>query len=90
MIMLFLSKLNLLQYNRKCSEHSFLYPHRKLYLLTFLLETDILVYCMLGLEINVVLWTAIYLNRSWCLVLLVHVDIRIYIHVEVHNVDNCQ
>ena len=28
---------------------------RKLYLLTFLLETDILVYCMLGLEINVVL-----------------------------------
>ena len=28
---------------------------RKLYLLTFLLETDILVYFMLGLEINVVL-----------------------------------
>ena len=25
--MLFLSKLNLLQYNRKCSEHSFSYPH---------------------------------------------------------------
>jgi hypothetical protein len=31
---------------------------------------------MLGLEINVVLRTAIYLNRSWCLVLLVHVDIQ--------------
>ena len=29
MIMLFLSKLNLLQYNRKCSEHSFLYPHEQ-------------------------------------------------------------
>ena len=28
-IMLFLSKLNLLQYNRKCSEHSFLYPHEQ-------------------------------------------------------------
>ena len=27
--MLFLSKLNLLQYNRKCSEHSFLYPHEQ-------------------------------------------------------------
>jgi hypothetical protein len=23
------SKLNLLQYNRKCSEHSFLYPHEQ-------------------------------------------------------------
>jgi hypothetical protein len=29
MSMLFLSKLNLLQYNRKCSEHSFLYPHEQ-------------------------------------------------------------
>jgi hypothetical protein len=29
MIMLFLSKLNLLQNNRKCSEHSFLYPHEQ-------------------------------------------------------------
>ena len=27
--MLFLSKLNLLQYNRKCSEHSFFYPHEQ-------------------------------------------------------------
>jgi hypothetical protein len=27
--MLFLSKLNLLQYNRKCSEHSFLNPHEQ-------------------------------------------------------------
>jgi hypothetical protein len=27
--MLFLSKLNLLQYNRKCSEHSFLDPHEQ-------------------------------------------------------------
>jgi hypothetical protein len=27
--MLFLSKLNLLQYNRKCSEQSFLYPHEQ-------------------------------------------------------------
>jgi hypothetical protein len=31
------------------------YFQPKLFLLTFLLETDILVYCMLGLEINVVL-----------------------------------
>jgi hypothetical protein len=29
MIMLFLNKLNLLQNNRKCSEHSFLYPHEQ-------------------------------------------------------------
>ena len=29
MSMLFLRKLNLLQYNRKCSEHSFLYPHEQ-------------------------------------------------------------
>ena len=29
MSMLFLSKLNLLQYNRKCSEHSFSYPHEQ-------------------------------------------------------------
>ena len=29
MSMLFLSKLNLLQYNRKCSEFSFLYPHEQ-------------------------------------------------------------
>ena len=29
MSMLFLSKFNLLQYNRKFSEHSFLYPHEQ-------------------------------------------------------------
>jgi hypothetical protein len=30
MSMLFLSKLNLLQNNRKCSKHLFLYPHEQL------------------------------------------------------------
>jgi hypothetical protein len=44
--------INVFISNPNCNKNIF---NRKLYLLTFLLETDILVYCMLGLEINVVL-----------------------------------
>jgi hypothetical protein len=65
--MLCLSKLNLLQYNRKCSEHSFLYPHEQEALGRFSWTNKSTCITLLTIVNNVYFYMYAYsfLGRTW-------------------------